>query len=283
MKQFSILVTVCYAIVTTNSARILGVFPVPAISHQKVFECLMVNLAQRGHHVVTMTTDSYDLAESIPNFTQINVHNISYPIWQRIMNFTKIKEESTSPIDLTYNLYDALLQITNLQLNSPDMKRLLHDPNEKFDLCFIEAMTANMYPIKDVFNCSLILISSYSGDLQHFEIFGNPSNPILYPGLMPPYHGDLNLWQKFYVVLEYVVYKSMYKYIFLPLIDDAATKYFGDNSRSINEIGSDADMLFLNVHLYFDHIRPIVPAIIYIGGLHIKPNKSLPSISLNVI
>lgn len=56
---------------STESARILGFFPMPAKSHQFVFRPILEELAKRGHEIVYVTGFKYD---QVPKgITQISV------------------------------------------------------------------------------------------------------------------------------------------------------------------------------------------------------------------
>lgn len=265
----------------SNGAKILGVFPTPVMSHQIVFRALMEDLAKRGHHVVTMTTDPVKYTEKIPTLTQIDVHDISYKIWDEHFNFVKIREESPSKLHVVRKYNRVMLSVVESQIQTPAMQQMMNDPMMKFDVCFFEVLAPHVNPLKDRFNCSLILISSFSGKCQHFDAFESPSNPIMYPDTVSPYLDNLNFWQRLYVVSYDAYYRYVYSTEVFPLIDEGMKRIFGEDTRPVSEILNEADMLFLNAHPIFGGIRPITPAVVFLGSLHIKPNKPLPSVSIS--
>lgn len=269
----------CCILGLSNGARILGIFPTPSISHQVAFGPLMEALARRGHHVVTMTTDPVKHEVEIPTLTQIDVHDISYEKWNAAFNFVEIKERNTPLIALfgEYNIFMSAM--TEIQMNTPAMKRLLNDPSEKFDLCFFEASIPTAYPIKDHFNCSMILFSSHTGGIQDFDAFGNPSHPILYPDFLTTHFGDADFWQRIELVFHDIKYRYLYNTKWVKIIDFYARRTFGQNTRPVDEIRRDADMLFLNMPPLLGMVRPTVPGIVYTGFMHIKPNKPLKLVS----
>ncbi|XP_077300077.1 UDP-glucosyltransferase 2-like isoform X3 [Arctopsyche grandis] len=240
----------------------------------------MENLAKRGHHVVTMTPNPIVYKEKIPTLNQIDVQQISYKFWKQQFNFVKLTEEATSPTNIMEKYYTLMCSIVEMQMKTPKMQKLLNDPSERFDLCFFESVAPHVNPIKDHFNCSLILISSLTGTLQDFDALGNPSNPVLYIDMMSPYMDDLNFWQRLHLSYLDIVYRYLYYFKMVPLLDERMKKVFGENIRSVDEIQKDVDMLFLNVHPIFGEIRPTVPGIVYMGSLHIRPTMPLPSILL---
>lgn len=57
-----------------------------------------------------------------------------------------------------------------------------------------------------------------------------------------------------------------------------AKKYFGSETRDVQTIMEDVDMLFVNSHPVLGSIRPTVPAVVYMGSMHIKKPKPLPQV-----
>ncbi|XP_077300072.1 UDP-glucosyltransferase 2-like isoform X4 [Arctopsyche grandis] len=237
----------------------------------------MSTLAKRGHHVVSMTTNPVAYEERIPTLTEIDVGDVSYKTWNE--NYLRFRLKNNNPI--MYKLYKeffkTLIMIGENQLKTPAMQCLIHDPEEKIDLCFFEILLPAVFPLKDHFNCSMILISSFGVLVQIFDAFGNPSNPILYPDVASKQFGDLDFWQRLYAIFYDLKYIYIYYIELVSLFDASAKKIFGMNTRSVDEITRDADMLFMNVHPILGEIRPVVPNIIYMGSMHIMPNKPLPN------
>ncbi|XP_077300685.1 UDP-glycosyltransferase UGT5-like [Arctopsyche grandis] len=277
MFTLSYIYLVFFAVGFSSGARILGIFPTPSISHQVVFRYFMEALARRGHHVVTMTTDPVKYEEKIPNLTQIDVHDISYEKFNKEFKLVDVKEKKTKGISVYQEYITFVADLLEIQMKTSAMKSLLNDPSEKFDLCLFEVFVPTAFPIKDHFNCSMILISSMTAGLQDFEAFGNPSNPILYPDFLTSYMGDLTFWNRLNSVIHDLNYRYRYSMIWLPMIDFYARRIFGENCRPVDEIRKDADMMFLNESPLLGSIKPTVPGIIYLGNMHIRPNKPLPS------
>lgn len=236
----------------------------------------MKALVGRGHEIVMMTPNPFDRQD---NLTQIDVHDLSYAVWMKVFNFVDVKETKMSGEELYRVFYTTVKDVGVMQLGTPEMQKIINDPDVKFDLCFFEALVPLMFPFKDRFNCSMILISSLSAAVQQFDAFGNPSHPILYPDIMTQYLGVLDFWQRLEVVYTDLSYRYFYFNEMLPMFDESARKVFGENTRSVNDIEKEADMLFLNTHPLLGDIRPTVPSIIYMGNMHMHPRKPLPEVS----
>ena len=59
-----------------------------------------------------------------------------------------------------------------------------------------------------------------------------------------------------------------------------AKRMFGSNAPTISELKNNVDMLFLNTYPTWEDNRPVPPSVVYMGGLHQKPKKELPTVSI---
>lgn len=261
-----------------HGANILGIFPIPMVSHQIVFRALTEALAARGHNLTVMTTDPVDYKGKFPNFKQIDVRAASYETWTKSVNYDSMINKKSGKSFQTL-ITEAFVKLTDVQLKNPEMNKLLTDKSVNFDLCIIECWVEPMFPIKDRFNCSLILISSLTGSLSNFDAFGNPSNPTLFIDAFSPYFGDLDFWQRLEVTIKNIRDRYTYYFHDVPMYDAFTKTVFGSNTRSVSEIQNDADMLFINGHPILSGIRPVVPGIVYLDSMHIKQPKPLPEVS----
>ena len=58
-----------------------------------------------------------------------------------------------------------------------------------------------------------------------------------------------------------------------------ASKYFGSNLPSLESIAKNVSLVLVNTHYSLNRPRPLVPAVIQVGGLHIKEPNRLPAVS----
>lgn len=265
----------------TRSANILAIFPSPSISHQIVFRPLMEALAKRGHNILVVTPNPIQVQPNLTSkYEQIDIHDISY---QMIMTneISSVLTADCSTLTLIKIFNELTSVLAKAQLASPQVENLIKDPKRSFDLCFVENWIPSMFAFKDRFNCSLIIISTMIGSFANHDAFGNPSNPILYPDNNSPYVSDMTFWQRLYILYLNIYGRYLYYYIYLPKNDDVAKMFFGERTRSMNDIENEADMLFLNGHPLISGIRPSVPSIIYMNSMHINQPKKLPKVSTN--
>lgn len=260
-----------------DTAKILAVFPVPSISHQVVFRPITQELTRRGHEVTVITTDpAFPKGGSPPNLTEIDVHDISYNIWME--KFTSIPKNSKGGLtdqvrmflDIGYAVFDA-------QLSHKDVQNLIMDKNKTFDLILVEACIRSALVFSFIYKAPLIEVSSFGASYGNFEAVGAPIHPFLYPSINRKKNYNLTIWEKLEVIYnEYQIAKINEE--FEQLEDVMLRKHFGPELPTVTELWNNVDMLFLNVHPIFQGIRPVPPSVVYMGGLHQKPDKELPAV-----
>ncbi|NP_001243963.1 UDP-glycosyltransferase UGT340C2 precursor [Bombyx mori] len=266
-----------------ESARILGVFPMPSISHQVVFRALSMELARRGHELVIITTDPA-LPKNRPkdNITEIDISR-SYQLLRKFDEYA----EKTQPIQkrgvisgveimISEHAAGAMFMLMAEVFNSEEVNQLLQDKNQKFDLIISEAIMSFHLIIGKIFNAPVILFSSLYGLPETFETVGAVTrHPILYPHLFRNKFTDLTLFEK----IREVYYEARLTLLYWGL-QNAENNYlksrFGENAPTVQQLRENVCMVFLNSFPLFDNNRPVPPNVVYLGALHLQPVKELP-------
>ncbi|CAH0578323.1 unnamed protein product [Chrysodeixis includens] len=128
----------------------------------------------------------------------------------------------------------------------------------------------------EIFNAPVILLSSFYGSSDIFEIMGALSwHPMYYPSFYRTKYKDLTLLEKIGAIyLEWRLIQASLA------TDEKQDEYlkarFGPNVPSVRELRNNVQMLFLNAHPIMGNNRPVPPSVVYLGGLHLKPPKPLP-------
>ncbi|XP_026736025.1 UDP-glucuronosyltransferase 2B31-like [Trichoplusia ni] len=265
----------CILLVNTNeAARILGVFPTPSISHQVVFRPLIQELVRRGHNITVITTDpAFPKGKAPANLKEIDVHDISYNLWRKKL----VSRKNNNDDILTQHsiLLDLFVSMVDAQLKDENVKRIIHDKEQQFDLLILEACVRPALGYSHRFKAPVILMSSLGGLPYNFETIGIPVHPIHYPSIPRRRINNVSLLEK--ISELYVYYKNeLLVRGYRSIEHEMLKKHFGPDTPPITELNKNADMLFLNINPVFEGIRPVPPNIIYMGGLHQNPSKDLP-------
>ncbi|KAJ8708425.1 hypothetical protein PYW07_010550 [Mythimna separata] len=257
----------------TDAARILAMYPVPSISHQVTFRPITMELVKRGHEVVVITADPmFKKGEAPKNLTEIDVHDISYKVWEDFMATERGNKE-----DLIAQMkvgVEVIINTVDAQFKVKEVKELIQG-KQKFDLLLTEACIRPTLAFSHVYKVPLIQVSSFGAIWDNYEIIGAPTHPFLYPG---------SLRQRIYNLTMYEKISEVYNnYRIENLFESMATeenkmvkKHFGPDLPDLDELQNNVHMLFLNINPIWEGSRPVPPSVIHLGGLPEKPHKELP-------
>nr|XP_032522039.1 UDP-glucuronosyltransferase 2B4-like [Danaus plexippus plexippus] len=274
-KMCIILFSAC-VISEVKSARILGVFPTPSISHQVVFQPLMKELVNRGHEVVVITTDPiYPSGQGPKNLTEIDLHDISYDIWTKLTKSGEFNIDD--PRHQAKIIFEKIALVFEKQMKTPLVQKLLNDKNNNFDLVFTESCIRLSLVFSHLYKAPLIEISSLGGLYGTFDGIVSPIHPLLYPIANQQKTYQLSMWEKIYQLYVYYGIGSAYQNL-EKMENNLLKTLFGPNTPDLQDLKKNVDMLFLNIHSVWDFNRPVPPNVLYLGGLHLqrKPVKELP-------
>ncbi|XP_052741042.1 uncharacterized protein LOC112045617 [Bicyclus anynana] len=257
-----------------ESARILAVYPAASISHQVVFRPLMHELAKRGHEVVVITTDpAYPKGKAPQNLTEIDLHDLSYKAWNDILE-TEIARNRLTSVEVKTFLH-VMIKTFEAQVMSEDVQKLLQDKSKSFDLLFVESCVRPALSFGHRYNVPIIEFSSLGNLLGSVYGTGASTNYLVYPSSLRSRVYDLSLWEKISAVYsDYSIDRVLEEY------EEEQNKVirglFGSNTPTLSELKKNVHLIFLNVNPIWDFNRPVPPNIIYLGGIHQKPNQELP-------
>ncbi|CAH2230238.1 jg19992 [Pararge aegeria aegeria] len=257
----------------SKSAKILAVLPVPVLSHQMVFRVLTQELAQRGHQVTVITGIPIYARDIAPvNYTEISIRGISENIMEQLMT-----EEINISEDLVaqfVSTFKASSQIYDELLGLEDIQNLIKYKSTYFDLIFLEDCAKATLIFSHLFNAPVIQISSFGGTFETFEAVGASTHPFLYPLAIRKRYHNLSAWEK--ISELFLQYRLQKVYNEAEMMDsEILKKHFGRNTPTVHELKKNIHMLFLNIHPIWDSNRPVPPNVIYLGGLHQKPQQVL--------
>ncbi|KAJ8708788.1 hypothetical protein PYW08_010170 [Mythimna loreyi] len=275
IKMFNLaaLLLLTLSISSNNAAKILAYFPIPSFSHQVVFRVLTQELAKRGHEVTVITTDPAFPSGGTPaNLTEIDVHDLSYENWKALREVgSKGEKDSIFQMRLASEI---VLKVIEMQLNVDKVKKILKE--EKFDLLLLEACVRSALMLSHVFKAPVILMSSLGPFTFNVETIGAAWHPLLYPSPLTRRVHNLTKWEKLIELWNFyrmetslVGYKDEENRI--------AKRLLGPGVPPISELNNNVAMMFLNIHPIWEGNRPVPPSVVYIGGLHQRPVKKLPS------
>ncbi|KAJ4429923.1 hypothetical protein ANN_22127 [Periplaneta americana] len=255
-----------------SGARILGVFPTPPKSHQIIYRSLMRGLQLRGHEIVIITTDpKWDT--SVKNYTEIDL-SILNEHWKKRYNFVSLNLGIIGFVtDLLYLAADAC----KIMFNTPDVQRLLQEGN-KFDVVITEWVAlpcSSAYAYH--FKAPSIGITPFALMYGELDSLANPSNPAYTTDLNISSSDRATFWERLTRFLYSLWFRYIWFMILLPAQDKIAREHFGRDMPNIEDLNKNVSLVLVNHVNTIAYVRPYVPAIVEIGGIHLREPQPLNS------
>lgn len=252
-----------------HAYKILCLFPHVAKSHFLMAEALMQGLAAKGHQVTMIS--HFPQKNPIPNYRDISLVG-SMP---EFVSQIPLDMVATGYVHTTIGLL-AYLGYVNCEntLEFPAMKEFIA-ANEKFDLIVTEIFNTDCF-LGYVYrqNTPFIALSTSTMMPWAHAKFGNPDNPS-YMGNHFLYHGfEMTFKERVINTLYHEGLKWVYHFVFEKPAYELAKKYFGQSLPPLSEIAKNTSLLLVNSHFSLNQPRPLVPNIVEVGGIHVKPPEN---------
>jgi glucuronosyltransferase len=270
--SFLILTSWCAS--SVSSARILALFPYIGKSHFDVFEPFVKELATRGHHVVVLS--HFPQKQPIANYTDISLVG-------------SIATDATDRIDLQnisgIRLLKTLIKESSMFFESCDRMLSFHKVQEllnsqvNFDLIITETFVTDCFlPFVHKFKAPHVAMSSCVMFPWSNDRMGNPDNPSYIPTHGTWFSDEMNFSERFFNVIANIGMKFIFHAAEGIVTRSYVRKHFGDDVPLLSDIAKNTNLLLVNSHFSLNRPRPLVPGIVEVGGLHIKPPKKLPKV-----
>ncbi|CAG9797602.1 unnamed protein product [Chironomus riparius] len=255
----------------TECSRILFIHPSLSRSHVIPSQILAKLLAKKGHEVTFISP--YPQSKAIENFRDIKI-----AASEEEMNILNEMQKEMSESKISFSIMTkamAMLQdFGNDTLNLPEIKDLMK--NDKFDLVIVGyIMNEYFLGLADHFKCPSIVFFPAFPISALLKMVGNPLSP----------EGSLHILANLRTldsfvdrVLNFIVNavdlvlmknffdyqgKAVYDYNFPP-----------DRYRSYDEMIRNVSLVLVNTHFTSSGPRPLLPNLVEVGGLQVKPNPA---------
>ncbi|XP_069682313.1 UDP-glycosyltransferase UGT5-like isoform X2 [Periplaneta americana] len=273
MKTTFLLFIFTYRWLTAASgARILAIFPYIGKSHFNAFEPFIKELAARGHQLVVVS--HFPQKHAIANYTDISlVGSIKIESTNRvdIGKFSGLTGLKTLKKELSqyYESCDKMLSFHTIQeLMKSDMV---------FDLVISESFFSDCFlPFVDKFKVPNIAMSSCLLLPWTNDRMANPDNPAFVPTLLTPFLDKMSLSER---IMNTVTNVGLNLFFFLTerfVTENYVHKHFGESVPKLYDLARNTSLVLVNTHFSLNRPHPLVPGVVEVGGLHIRPPKKLP-------
>lgn len=251
---------------TVKGANILCVFPTPSYSHQLVFKAYTQALATKGHSLTIITP----MPSNLTNVREIDTSQSITHFEKLIQDAARFKKRGlvADTDTVTKDNYMGLIEMISQQFNVKEVRNLINNCSESFDLLIVESYIDYLLVFSHFFKVPVIQISSGYAIAENFELHGAVSrHPLYHPNLWR-FRFNLNLWNTAVeFITEFRLYLEFYK--LMEAENSLIQKQFGNDVPPLSELKNQVQLLFVNIHHVFDNNRPVPPSVQYLGGLHL--------------
>ncbi|GAB0100168.1 hypothetical protein DMENIID0001_161650 [Sergentomyia squamirostris] len=251
--------------------RILGLFPLPAKSHNVLYQSIVQALAERNHDVTIITSLPGDpsnielsnyheflLDDQEPIIDSVHLDNSFSPnLWNVFRDFSGLLQMSEQ-VCRSLLASEALSTVLSLHRNTP------------FDLVLIEFFVTNCaLGIAHEMNVTTAIGISPCALLPwHYDML----NLMNYPAFMPVENTAFGTKMTFFQRMEnYLTGKVMtILYRQIQNQDNAILReYFGNDMKDVVDLAKDVALVLVNQHFSVSGVKPLNLRVVEIGGAHI--------------
>lgn len=257
-----------------SSSRILAIFPYNGKSHFDVFEPFVKELAARGHQVVVVS--HFPQKQPVTNYTDISlVGSITIDATDRVdlANMSGIAMLKTAVKE-----FSGIWESCDKMLSFHKVQELLKS-EEKFDLVVTETFVTDCFlPLVHKFKAPHVAISSCIMFPWSNDRMGNPDNPSYIPTHATWFSDKMSFSERLINVIANIAMKITFSVVEGVVTERLVHRHIGNDVPALSDIARNTSLLLLNTHFSLNRPRPLVPGIVEVGGLHLKPSKKLPKV-----
>ncbi|XP_046736269.1 UDP-glycosyltransferase UGT5-like [Diprion similis] len=251
--------------------RILAVFPFNSVSHFAMSGRIAEELASHGHQVDVIS--HYPLKEPRPNYNDVVSLAGTMPFLKNNMTYkfgTEELAEDTLIHSIATKFGGDLCDLMDL----PKFKQLIKNPPQDppYDAVIIETFGAVCYLALGQ-HLRVPVVAVVTSPIWPWvnDMVANPEDPAYIPHVFSGLSGQLNFWQRLQNTLT--LWKAKLSYTrYTAYQNDKIKKHFGPQAPSLDEVRRDVSLVLVNSHYSLNGIRPFTPAVVEVGGLHIREN-----------
>ncbi|CAH1722248.1 unnamed protein product [Aphis gossypii] len=258
----------------SEAARILAVETVPGKSHWNFMSSVLRSLTDAGHSVTVFTPFPDGDRE---NYTEVDMSR-DFPFKLELDVMYTIKQLG-NPIALI-NVVSKIFRIYSSKIHGKrEMIEILASRTRvKYDLLIAEPLSFDCVSyIADTLGVPVIYSVPSTLVSYNERLFtGHLSNPALVSNLLANHAVPSTFYQRFTntALLTYSMVKTKY--------DQIVNRFTYGRPYDLAQIVHPS-IIFQNSHYVTESSKPLTPNVIYVGGIHLKPAKTIPKDILDFI
>jgi glucuronosyltransferase len=261
---------------TAENSKILVVFSHIGRSHFDVFESYLEQLAARGHELLVIS--HFPRKHPTVNYKDIDLRGIT-KVNQTVNIISYADVPHMGQIQSAFLLSEWAAEACEKTCEHPDVQKLIKS-DDKFDLLITEMFNTDCFlAFAHKFKIPIIGFSSCVFMPWTPDRVGNPDDPAYIPTHFVASSDKMNFSERLLNTFWYLFHKLHY-----PFLTDApaykiAKKHFGESLPALSHLARNTSLILVNNHFSVNRPRPLVPGVVEVAGIHIKPAKALSKVS----
>ncbi|XP_063220611.1 UDP-glycosyltransferase UGT5-like [Bacillus rossius redtenbacheri] len=249
-----------------ESYRILGVFPARSRSHFLMTGALMRGLAARGHRVVVVSP--FPQSPPPPRY-----QDVSLPAAPGSVPVEAVAR--SSPLPSLQELRAWGVDACEDTLSAPPVRELLAS-GARFHLVVAEAFNADcLYALAHKLGAPLVGVSTCTLMPWAGGPLANPDNPSYIPAHFLPLPPRMSFLQRLANSATLLLARAWHGVFLRRDADSIARRHLGQSLPGARELARGMSLLLVNSHFSLHQPRPLVPAVVEVGGLHLQAPRNL--------
>lgn len=259
--------------------KILAVLPFPSKSHYAIPDPLMVRLAELGHDVTVY--NPYVKKHKIPNYKEIDISKC-FPAPTHILTMDTMSSLASNSLNSLILMFMFTPKFDEIDKCKPIVDLL--NSTEKYDLFITESFTTDvMLMFAHKFQTPVITYIPNVMLTWLSNRMGNPDNPSYVPNILSGFLSNMSFLERVENTVLYVLSLFLYRVLTTRSDDAVIHKYLGSSAPPMTEMIRNTSLLFVNMNAAINPPLPLVPGVVDIGGIHIKPAANLPKVRIIVM
>ncbi|XP_038214690.1 UDP-glucosyltransferase 2-like isoform X2 [Zerene cesonia] len=285
MRCTFVIVILAIFINYVHNARILGLFAHTGKSHYMVFEPLLKELSERGHHVTVASF--FPLQNPPANYTNVSLQGIAN-VGLETLNLSSF--ESRSILFRTPVIGEVLERVStidafaamalNICSKAVDWPPLVNALKEKYDVVLTESFTSDcMLGLLHVYEIKAPVIALSTCTLIPWvpDRIGVTNNPSYIPVATGSWTASMNFIQRIQNTLMSIYYYLWFHIAVQKKEKTIIEKHFG-MEVPLYDLSINMTMVLVNTFHSLNGVRPLLPGLVEVGGMHLDhTRKPLPA------
>lgn len=283
MRLISIL-SVVLALNYVRAANILGLFPHVARSHHMAFEPLLKALAERGHKVTVVSF--FPQKTPLTNYTDISLQGIAamrkeavnlqvFEKSNRFINMLGLKNFFTQ-ISAFQGLSDLALNICDGLVRFPPLIETLQ---LDYDVVLVENFNSDcLLGLLHVYGIKAPVISLLSSPMLHWSYsrIGLPDNPSYVPTITSETTSRMSFLERLENAAMGLYFKVWFRHSIQLKERVILERQFKSSIPDLEDLARNVSMVLVNTFHSLNGVRPLLPGVVEVGGMHIKNCARVP-------